>query len=105
MATLISSQRYLDEETVQAKSEQRDYVIHVGPAFEVEGEHYRVLHDGHHSLAAAKQDGVEPIVIEMDERDNDNVAAITQRGDVEGYLEQSYIDSAWYDTSDGVDVF
>jgi len=58
-ANLISSQRFLDETTVTEKQDTEDYVVKYALVV-VEGEEYRVVVDGHHSLAAAIRDGVSP---------------------------------------------
>ena len=102
-ATIISSQRYIDEDTVQAKRDAGDYAITLSPEFEAGGEMVRVLIDGHHSYAAAVADGVEPVVIEAG-RENDTVAMLIN-GDVDGFLEQQYNDSDWYDISTGRTFF
>jgi uncharacterized ParB-like nuclease family protein len=58
-ANLISSQRFLDENTVEQKQADEDYTVQYA-LVEVEGQEYMVVVDGHHSLAAAIRDGVEP---------------------------------------------
>ena len=58
-ANLISSQRYLDEEIVTTKQAAHDYTVQCAVVI-VEGVEYMVVVDGHHSLEAAKRDGVEP---------------------------------------------
>jgi hypothetical protein len=101
--TIISSQRYLDEEIVQAKRDAGDYVVTVSPWFEVCGEMVRVLIDGHHRHAAAIADGVEPIFV-TEGRENDTVCLLLD-GDVDAFLEQQYNDSDWYDISTGRTFF
>ena len=64
-ANLISSQRFLDENTVEQKQADEDYTVQYA-LVEVEGKGYMVVVDGHHSLAAAIRDGVEPELEECD---------------------------------------
>jgi uncharacterized ParB-like nuclease family protein len=58
-ANLISSQRFLDENTVEQKQADEDYTVQYA-LVEVEGQEYMVVVDGHHSLEASKRDGAEP---------------------------------------------
>jgi hypothetical protein len=103
MAILISSQRYLDDETVELKRSDRDYMVMVSPEFEYEGALYQVVIDGHHSLAAAKADGVEADVVEATKQDDDRLALIEKSA--ESYLEVSRVDSDWYDVMTGRDIW
>lgn len=59
---LITNQMFLDPEIVKLKQETRDYVVQVTPALPDPdtGKMYRVVIDGHHSLEAARIDGVAP---------------------------------------------
>lgn len=100
----ISSQRYLNDEIVAEKVAHDDFEVAVSPAFEIDGQTYRVVLDGHHSLAAARASGAEPVFVEYDATDNDKVALI-ERGDFEGFLEIAYVDSDYYDISTGKDVW
>jgi hypothetical protein len=95
----ISSQRYLDDDVVDAKRANRDYAVLVSAPIEYNGNVFRVVLDGHHSLAAAKLDGITP---EFDE-------ATLQQDDAQGlpaeqYLEIKWIDSDYYDVMTGNDV-
>lgn len=80
----ISSQRYTDPKIVAAKLAAEDfeaaYVV-----VELEGVDYRVVVDGHHSIAAAKEAGAE-------------VACYLGATD---WLAQHQMDSDWYDVSTG----
>ncbi|HMA77799.1 MAG TPA: hypothetical protein VKP88_01510, partial [Candidatus Paceibacterota bacterium] len=60
MTTIITSQDHIDDDIVAAKQTEGDYMVLLSPEFEVDGETYQVVIDGHHSLEAAKRDGVEP---------------------------------------------
>lgn len=104
MATLISAQRYRDEDTVEAKRAARDYVVAVSPEFEIDGETYCVVMDGHHSLAAAIADGVEPEYVEQTATDNDTICVL-ERGDIDDFLVMHRIDSDYYDVSTGHDIW
>lgn len=101
--TLISSQRYLDDEVVEQKRSNGDYEVTVTPEFEYEGNIYRVVIDGHHSLAAAKIDGVEAEIVEATVRDDDRLAILGRSA--ESYLEMSRADSDWYDVMTGRDIW
>lgn len=104
MTTIISSQRYTNDEIVAAKREAQDYTVTLSPAFEVEGVEYQVILDGHHSLAAAKLDGAEPEYIEATKQTADTVALI-ERGEIEDFLVATRIDSDYYDIKTGSDVW
>ena len=96
----ISSQHYLDDATVADKRAARDYVVSVSPVFEHDGEALRVVLDGHHSLAAAKADGVEPAYVEADAQTNDRVSLLA-RGEIEDFLAASTMDGDWYNIETG----
>lgn len=99
----ISSQRYLDDETVQAKREARDYVVTVSPEFEIDGVVMQAVIDGHHSLAAAEADGVEPEFVVATIQNDDRIALL--ESSIDDYLEVCYMDSDWYDVATGKGVF
>jgi hypothetical protein len=94
---LISSQRHLDSDTVEAKRDAKDYGIVVSPAFSVDGVEYRVLIDGHHSLAAAKADGVNPVVHVATATECDKIALLDES--VDAYLEVAFMDDDWYNVA------
>ena len=93
---LITSQHYLDDEIVQAKREAQDYEVLVSPELEVDGDTYRVVIDGHHSLAAAMADGVDPVLVEASVTDHDAVGLL-EDGDVETFLEALWMDGEYID--------
>jgi len=95
MNALITSQHYLDAETVEAKMKAGDFEVQISPSFEIDGKSYAVILDGTHSYYAAIKAGVAPILIEQDKRDNDNVA-ILDRGDIEGFLEAAHMGEGDY---------
>lgn len=99
----ISSQRYLDDETVQVKREARDYVVTVSPKFEIDGVVMQAVIDGHHSLAAAEADGVEPEFVVATIQNDDRIALL--ESSIDDYLEVCYMDSDWYDVATGKGVF
>lgn len=101
--TVISSQRYLDDQIVQIKRDNRDYTVTVSPEFDIDGVSMRVVIDGHHSLAAAKADGVTPDFIEATIQDDDRIAMLDHN--INDYLTVCYIDTDWYDISTGQLVF
>lgn len=99
---IISSQRHIDPEILAAKREARDYVVLLSEPFEVSGESYRVVLDGHHSMAAAREDGVEPEYETADGQQDDARPLLAQS--VDDYLAAHWIDSDWYDVETGRDV-
>jgi len=87
---LISSQRYLDENIVKQKQANEDYTVQYA-LVEVEGQEYMVVVDGHHSLAAAIWDGVEP---ELEECDAETFAFAARSP--EAFLEQYHHGDDYY---------
>lgn len=63
---LITNQLRLDPEIVEMKRGTQDYQVQVSPVIMdvVTGKQYRVVIDGHHSLEAARLDGVPPDLVE-----------------------------------------
>ena len=102
--TYISSQLFRDEDTVAEKRDAGDYVVTVSPTFEINGDLYAVVLDGHHSHEAAKIDGVDPEYVEADTQDCDRIQILLD-GDVDGFLEAEYLGDAWYDINAGYTVF
>lgn len=100
----ISSQSFIDEDIVAEKIANEDFEVQVSPAFEVAGEVVRVVMDGHHSLEAARQAGVEPIFVEQDATDNDKISLINQ-GAFEAFLEVAYVDCDYYNIETGASVW
>jgi hypothetical protein len=97
--TLISSQRYLDQDIVESKRVARDYTVSVLDVT-VDGIDYQVVVDGHHSIAAAKADGVEPVIVVQNATQDDRAAL-----NGEDLLEACYIDSDWYDLASGQTIW
>jgi len=100
----ISSQRYIDEEIVESKRANEDYEVFVSPAFEVDGQTVRVVLDGHHSLAAALENGEEPTFTEYDSTDHDAICLL-ESGDVEGFLQATHMGDDYYNVDTGKDVW
>lgn len=65
MVSLVSTQSFRDPETVAEKQDAGDYVVLVTPEFMLNGVPTRAVLDGHHSLAAAIADGVDPVLQEI----------------------------------------
>ena len=64
---LVTNQRYIDPGIVSQKVAARDFRVQVSPVFVDEtGNRYRIVIDGHHSLAAAQQVGQPPELEEGD---------------------------------------
>lgn len=104
MATIISSQRHIDDEIVAEKQACKDYTVVISPEFELCGRVYQVVLDGHHSLAAARADGCDPVFVEATEQDSDNVALL-HAGNVNDFLAATWMGDNYYDVTSGVDVW
>jgi len=89
-ANLISSQRFLDENTVEQKQADEDYTVQYA-LVEVEGKEYMVVVDGHHSLAAAIRDGMEP---DLEKCDAETFAFAARSP--EAFLEQYHYGDDYY---------
>lgn len=98
--TIISSQRYLDPAIVAEKQDSRDFGVTLSPPFNLDGDSYQVILDGHHSLAAALASGVEPEFIIADETDVDSLSLLRE-GEIEDFLEVNWMDSDYYDIATG----
>nr|WP_010400665.1 hypothetical protein [Paracoccus sp. TRP] len=94
MENFITSQHYINNEIVAEKIAAGDFEVQVSPEFEIGGETFRVVMDGHHSLAAAIEAGVEPTIIEQDATENDRVALL-DAGDVEAFLAACWMDGEY----------
>ncbi len=97
----ISSQLDTIEEIVSEKIAEQDFTVQVSPVFEIDGQKYRVILDGHHSLEAAHMEGVEP---EFEEIRHD-AQGYLDCGDIDGFLEAVYIDCQYYDIETGKPAF
>lgn len=99
MTTIISSQRYLDDNIISEKIadiEQSDITEIVLKAWNVGAYDYAILGDGHHTFEAAQQCGINVRfeIIDHPERIyGDNL------------LEQAWMDSDWYDIETGQAAF
>lgn len=96
---LISTQRHIDHEIVALKASVNDYDVQAVKIF-IDGEEVFYIVDGHHSLFAAIESGVNPsITINQD---------IQQEADampLDDFLESHWIDSEPYDIMTGENVF
>ena len=99
----ISSQRHLDDDLVAAKLAASDFDVAVSPEFDIDGQTYCVVLDGHHSFAAAKLANADVNFIERDASDDDRVALILA-GQIDDFLEVSRIDSDYYNIMTGHDL-
>lgn len=92
--TIISSQGYLNFEIVDHKVEELEesgaeyVVIPCWAVGEIDGEEYAVQYDGHHTLEAARELGLE-VKFEIEEPEDSLTG--------EDLLAQHYIDRDWYD--------
>jgi hypothetical protein len=101
---IITSQEHRDEATIAAKRAAKDYDVTLSPEFEIDGESYQVIIDGHHSFEAAKLDGVEPEYRIATNADHDAIAMI-ERGEIDQFLEAVYHGSDYRDAYTGKFVF
>lgn len=101
---LISSQRYLDDETVEAKRESKNYTVTTYD-LTVNGVDYEVVINGHHALAAALADGVEPQYVAAPREIASGFDYVIELVGVETWLEQNFCDSSWYNPITGHDVW
>jgi hypothetical protein len=96
----ISSQRYLDPEIVEAKKVELADVSSVSIPCSyvgtINGTEYAMIADKHHTLAAARELGLE-ISFKV------NTDPEQLEGDA--LLEARYIDSSYYDIETGIDEF
>lgn len=100
MATIISSQRYIDDQIVAEKLAAEDFVVTLSPSFAYADGQFQVVLDGHHSLAAARLAGVSPEYIEANRSTNDTVSYI-DRGQIEEFLLVACIENEYYDIATG----
>lgn len=104
VATIITSQDYLDDTTVAEKRAARDYECLVSPVFEVDGVAYQVLLDGHHSFAAAMADGAEPELIEATAQQHDAVSILLE-GRIEEFLQTVHHGHDYRDAKSGAFIW
>ena len=74
MEKIWTVQSYLNEQVVENKRSQKDYVVSVAPFLDDEDTVFIVV-DGHHSLAAALLDNVSPKIVFVD---NDSKLSLVQ---------------------------
>ena len=98
-ANLISSQKFIDDQIVTAKRDTEDYTVQTATV-DVEGIEYLVLIDGHHSLEAAKRDGV---AVDFEECDREIQRDASRDGNA--FLIANQLDSDWYFVATGKDVW
>lgn len=102
--TIITSQNHIDEAIVASKIAAGDFEVQVSPEFEIDGQVYRVLLDGHHSLAAALEAGSEPTIVERNASDDDRIA-ILDNGDIENFLAACWMDGEYHFAVSGKGVW
>lgn len=80
-AKLMTNQTFIDPEIVRAKIAEADFRVQVSPAFpDSTGALFRIIIDGHHSLAAARTAGVPPVFVEGDYGSSDYVVVESEVG-------------------------
>jgi hypothetical protein len=103
MPTLISSQRFVDDEILSQKIATQDFTVQLSPVFTIDGEEYQVVMDGHHSYHAALEAGVEPTYYEQTASENDRIALLDEN--VNLFLEACYHEDDWYDIKEGYTIW
>lgn len=101
---LITSQSHRDDETVEAKRVAKDYEVTISPEFEIDGEIYQVIIDGHHSFEAARLDGVEPEFRIATSQDHDAISMI-ERGEIDQFLKAVHHGEDYRDAYTGAFVW
>ena len=102
---LISSQEYLDDAIVADKLARGDnFEVSVSPPFELNGRTVRVVLDGHHRLAAAKQAGRNPEFREMNATENDAIGLLNE-GAIEDFLRAVHKGDDYKFVNSGKSVF
>lgn len=101
---MISSQRYIDDEIVQAKIDAGDFDVLVSPEFEFDGQTFCVVLDGHHSLTAAKEAGVEPTLMTASTQEFDGVDYLAN-GNIQDFLEVAHMGDDYYSVETGKDIW
>jgi phage-related protein (TIGR01555 family) len=77
-AELITNQQFVDPDIVAQKIVAGDFQVQLSPEFQTAtGKRYRVVIDGHHSLAAAIECGAVPDFVEANYDDSDYRNAVT----------------------------
>ena len=99
MSQTISSQRYVDPAIVAEKQAAEDYVAQYA-IVEIDGEEYRVVVDGHHSIAAAKADGA-PVEWETAHPE----VMVEAARDGEAFLAAHHFGDDYYDVETGLNVW
>jgi hypothetical protein len=101
---IITSQHFLDEPTVAEKMATEDYDVNLSPPFNFEGKSYQVVMDGHHSLEAAKRNGVEPSYTVNTPQMDDRVALLHQNR-IDDFLQSTAMDGDYVHALTGKSVW
>lgn len=105
--TIISSQRYLDDDIVNKKLKDKNFNVTLSKPFEYEGKKVHILTDGHHAYEAAKLAKVKPkYKISTDTEDDRNILLKSKnKKALDNFLESHYIDSPFYDVATKKEFF
>lgn len=96
----LSSQRYLDPSIVAAKRAAGDYTAH-RVEITIDGEELYVVIDGHHSIAAAKADGVDVAWEDEGGEIQHSADAAVEDGTELDWMAERQMDDEWYDIETG----
>ena len=99
---IISSQDYLDPDIVAVKCAEKDFHVLLTPEFEYEGRNFRVVLDGHHSLAAAKISHQKPVFTTANPNNIEGFELVNEgdRGVAE-FLRIHYNGADWWNIATG----
>ena len=100
----ITNQTYLDKKIVGEKLRTKDLDVYVSPDFEINGEMFSVVLDGHHSLAASKVLGLPARFHVMTKQEHDTIAVLEEAGP-EAFIELLSTSEDWRDALTGRLVF
>ncbi|TWD58117.1 hypothetical protein FB480_101872 [Agrobacterium vitis] len=104
MAHIISAQEFRDEAVVAEKIANQDFTVFLSPVFEIDGEEYQVVLDGHHSYQAAIEAGVEPDFEVQTATQNDTIGLLNA-GNIEDFLTANVVDSEYRHIATGAYVW
>ena len=65
---------------------------------------YALILDGHHSLAAAIENGEDPIFTEYDSTEHDAICLL-EFVDIEGFLQATHMGDDYYNVEPGKDIW
>ncbi len=101
---LVSTQRHIDQDIVDNNIANNDFEVTLSPEFELDGQTCQLILDGHHAYHAAITSGNTPEFVIATSTDSDNVCLLND-GDIDAFLNATYIDSPIYNIETGEEIF